>query len=437
MLLVFLLIVVQGVLAITTGVLAFHFSSQSKLPAGIVAGNISVGGMDYEHAAKLIESSYSEQLGKKPLRIQIQNGISFEIPFTQIDAKVDGYATVQSFKSFNGSWGIPQLISTCFSYRKSVLKPVIKINEGNLRQALLDRIEQINKAPVNAVIAYKNGIIVKKSETDGISLDVANAAEVVKRQLAEDPMATVLFRTSKNYELKTVLPPVRLRDYNDIQQVLSEYSTDIQDKELSDGITLAVNSINGALLPAAAGSVHEDGFSFIQRIKRNNVEFENDNERYDQVASTLYAAVLLAGVPVDNITRLQHKLATDYIEPGLDAWISGNAGDLKFTNPFSHDIAILAQADGNRVTVIIAGSIAQKKAKVDLQTEITQKIKPAVYNEVSNELKTGERIVLSPGKEGVVVKVLRNGQVIDTDTYDAEKSIVQIGPGTAWQNDEK
>jgi len=37
-------------------------------------------------------------------------------------------------------------------------------------------------------------------------------------------------------------------------------------------------------------------------------------------------------------------------------------------------------------------------------------------------------VVLDPGKEGVTVRVYRNDELISTDTYEAESSIVQIGP---------
>jgi vancomycin resistance protein YoaR len=91
--------------------------------------------------------------------------------------------------------------------------------------------------------------------------------------------------------------------------------------------------------------------------------FENDNEGYDLVASTLYAALLKTGMPVDLITRLPHKMAVDYIEPGLDSWISGNAGDLKFKNPFKNKIAIFAERIEDRVVVAIAGSLADRTGK--------------------------------------------------------------------------
>jgi hypothetical protein len=46
----------------------------------------------------------------------------------------------------------------------------------------------------------------------------------------------------------------------------------------------------------------------------------------------------------------------------------------------------------------------------------------------NRELEPGEQIVLDPGKAGVTVRVYRNDELVSTDTYEAESSIVQIGP---------
>ena len=53
-----------------------------------------------------------------------------------------------------------------------------------------------------------------------------------------------------------------------------------------------------------------------------------------QVSSTLYAAMLTAGLPATE--RHPHSLDVGYIPVGMDATISGNALDLRFTNIFDN-----------------------------------------------------------------------------------------------------
>lgn len=68
-----------------------------------------------------------------------------------------------------------------------------------------------------------------------------------------------------------------------------------------------------------------------------------------QVSSTLYAAMLSAGLPATE--RHPHSLKVDYIPEGMDATISGNTLDLRFTNTFAEPIQIQAVADQGTLTI--------------------------------------------------------------------------------------
>lgn len=71
-----------------------------------------------------------------------------------------------------------------------------------------------------------------------------------------------------------------------------------------------------------------------------------------QVSSTLYAAMLTAGLPATE--RHPHSLAVDYIPAGWDATIAGNTKDLKFVNTFDYPIMISASANNGTLTVSIS-----------------------------------------------------------------------------------
>lgn len=144
----------------------------------------------------------------------------------------------------------------------------------------------------------------------------------------------------------------------------------------------------------------------------------------------MYAALLEAGIPAENITRLPHKLTMDYIEPGLDAMVAEDAYDLRFSNPFGNNLAIYAVKKGTVVTVAVAGSRDDRPDRNVISTQTVNKSAPPVYYVENRDLKPGEQVVLDPGKEGITVRVYRNNELISTDTYEAESSIVQIGPDT-------
>lgn len=70
-----------------------------------------------------------------------------------------------------------------------------------------------------------------------------------------------------------------------------------------------------------------------------------------QVSSTLYAAMVYAGLPATE--RHAHSLPVDYLPAGLDATIAGSYLDLKFTNTFSQPLLIRASANGGTLTVTL------------------------------------------------------------------------------------
>lgn len=122
-------------------------------------------------------------------------------------------------------------------------------------------------------------------------------------------------------------------------------------------IALAASRINGVVIQPG------ESFSFNQtilpRTATNGYVAANVivNKKYVlglgggicQVSSTLYAAMLTAGLPATE--RHPHSLNVGYIPEGMDATISGNALDLRFTNIFAEPIQIQAVADQGTLTV--------------------------------------------------------------------------------------
>ena len=68
-----------------------------------------------------------------------------------------------------------------------------------------------------------------------------------------------------------------------------------------------------------------------------------------QVSSTIYVAMLLAGIAPTQ--RYAHSLPVDYVPAGLDSAIVQGYKDLTFTNNFDFSIVINASAKDGVVTV--------------------------------------------------------------------------------------
>ena len=78
-----------------------------------------------------------------------------------------------------------------------------------------------------------------------------------------------------------------------------------------------------------------------------------------QVSTTLYNAVLLAGLNV--IEYHPHSLPVSYVAPSFDAMVNSSWADLKFINNTHNPIIIKAFANGERLLVEIYGEKMQEK----------------------------------------------------------------------------
>ena len=175
-----------------------------------------------------------------------------------------------------------------------------------------------------------------------------------------------------------------------------------------------------------------------------NIGKSKINEGFNQVASTLYAAVLAAGIKADCITREPHITQVNYIEAGLDVQVEDGSYDFRFKNTMDSKLVISSEVRNNRIIVRIIGRKQDIGAKYTLRADIAQRYYPSVINVENVELKEGQKRMVSAGKEGLKVNVYRvalkdnvkvGEELISTDIYQSIKSIVEIGPNTKWNNE--
>ena len=157
-----------------------------------------------------------------------------------------------------------------------------------------------------------------------------------------------------------------------------------------------------------------------------------------QVSTTLYNAVLLAGLKV--IEYHPHSLPVAYIEPSFDAMVNSGSADLKFINNTHNPLIILATADGERVRVKILGEPMQEKYL--RQSAITEYISPP-ENEIifddngeHPDLYLGQTKTLTFAKqgyysEGYLIKtvggVVVQSKKIRKDKYNAVRGVIIQG----------
>ena len=157
-----------------------------------------------------------------------------------------------------------------------------------------------------------------------------------------------------------------------------------------------------------------------------------------QVSSTLYNAVLLAGLKV--IEFHPHSLPVSYVAPSFDAMVNSGSADLKFVNDTLNPILIRTYADQSTLKVEIYGQKLQEKfvRKSVITEEIPAPDMLIEYDETGQfpELLDGQSKVVKYGKIGYksqgYILVMRNGKLVNmikirTDSYAPTRGKIIVG----------
>lgn len=154
-----------------------------------------------------------------------------------------------------------------------------------------------------------------------------------------------------------------------------------------------------------------------------------------QVSTTLYNAVLLAGLKVTE--SHPHSLAVSYVAPSFDAMVSFGYADLKFVNDTGYPVLIKAFANDYMLTISIFGQkMSERYARQSTITgELPAPPEETIFDEENlyPELEVGERKVICYSKkgltsEGALIKLINGKPVsvktIRKDVYRGAKGLI-------------
>ena len=231
--------------------------------------------------------------------------------------------------------------------------------EGSIVESFVKNIDDENMVkPVEAKIKYNNGSFSVTDSSEGYGADIEATVKAVKKAALlarEDISVDVVMETRKPHFTKEAL--------SKIHDVLGRYSTQYGGNSWTreQNVMLATSRLGGlVLMPGDQASASalmlertvENGYK-VGNIYLNGAVENGIGGGVCQVASTLYNALLLAEIQVDE--RHNHSMVVSYIKPGRDATISEDYKDLKFTNNLDNPIYIFSDSDGVNVTFTVYG----------------------------------------------------------------------------------
>jgi len=349
-------------LAITTIIigqfLILDYNTNKILHDGTVINGYNLSGMSKDEANVLLVNKFKERSDKFNLTIKSSdnswnfNKNDFEINsdiHTVLDLsqereillnELDNETTlISQFDKIGGS------VNIAFNY----------IFVG-LDEKINNIIKEVEIEPINSIITFDpdNDKIFEISESK-------NGLRVDKAQLYNDINEQFLTSDTIDVELKFIEEiPTVTKEYNEsITKKISSFSTNVSDSTggRKHNVNLALSKFNGFVInPNEQISFNEvTGEQTVDNGYQNatiiyNGEFTDGiGGGICQASSTLYNALLLGGVQIDEVHR--HTLPVRYVPLGLDAMVSDYTADLKFTNTSEYPIYIRTYNDKNSVTV--------------------------------------------------------------------------------------
>jgi len=165
-----------------------------------------------------------------------------------------------------------------------------------------------------------------------------------------------------------------------------------------------------------------------------------------QVSTTLYNAVLLAGLEI--VEYHPHSLPVSYVAPSFDAMVNSSYADLKFRNNTKNPVIIRAYADNNKLKIVVFGQkMFERYERESVLLQTIPVLDDVIVDEDNQypDVFKGEKKQVKFGKEGYVsqgylIKVLNGKRIkkkIRQDKYNATRGLIVYGNAEKTVEEEK
>jgi len=338
-----------------------------RIQKGLIAGGVDIGGLLPDEAAEKLKNSLPPLEGA--YLVVEGEGRSFYIEFADIEGSYDIEGMTAAAQKYSGGLRRAERLLHILRLRaeQKELPPVFSCNKEKLAQKISELKAAWDTPAKDAAVLWNSekGVLIEE-EIAGLEIDGPATLERVQKALECGRLC------AQSVE-HTRAPSVTASQLAGIDSLLAAYTTsfDAEAANRAHNITLASGKLNGSVVSPG------ETFSLNSRLgPRGEGEgykpapvFWEEGLGMDagggvcQVATTLYNAVLLAGLPV--VEHHHHPQPVVYAPEGRDATIAGDYLDLKFLNNTPAPVYIASAVRGNRITVSLFGAGGGRAPAVD------------------------------------------------------------------------
>jgi len=411
------LILIQAFMGTCVGLSALSGYEIETLPAATYVSDIPIGGLDYQQARARLQE-YNELLMSKG-RVEIAvNQDHHIISYEQIDAYLDVDKTLDRIFSELSRNALNSFIAG--GDPQSVHEAVVVFNAGKLAAEAEKIFSQYHREPVAETYRMEDGRLIYSPGISGVKVDYealgkrlsAHIQSLSQEVLTIDPQAPEIF---------TVYAHEASETGESFRYIVSASRVGLDETDQAWAETFLAG-LDGYVIP-------QGGRLQLSRIlDLSNLAMEGRQDLVNRAATAVYQAFL----PIKGITtvnRRPSRYPLPYSEPGLEAVIEGENGDLVLENETGQSLMLLYEIKDKALhCYVVAPEDIPSGVLFALKKDIVEP--PEIYT-VSDSLKKGEKRIVSEGQEGFTVQVERiignDREKLYTDTYAPVSRVIETG----------
>lgn len=315
-----------------------HAQAATTINNGIYIDGQNVAGMTSEDVIESIQEQI-DQWGSTVLTFTSPSGYKVMIHPADLGLEWANADIVEEALTLGSTGNVLQRYKASKDIERNNInyKIEIKFDKNKINRLIYDNLEKFNQEAVNSQLSKSDSGIAIKTGKPGVIID-QDAGDI-----AYDYLVSEWNRENDTIELASVIDQP-LGDEGQLTQltdVIGTYTTEY--KKSSEA--RCTNVANGCRLLDGATLYPGEQFSVLEHLVpfteqngyrpagsyMNGLVVDTLGGGICQVSSTLYNAVLLAELQVDE--RSNHSMIVDYVPPSGDAAIAESSGkDFKFTN---------------------------------------------------------------------------------------------------------
>lgn len=414
------------------------FMITDQVYEGVYVGDISVGGLSKEGAKEKI-AGYLKRNMNEPIIVLTYQNRSWPILPADIDLVIDVDRLAHKAYSVGREGNIFFRLQERFLTinRGHEIPLAMEYNQEKMNNVLETISGLLDSEAQNAMLVLENAAIKVVPEVVGYKVDIAETLHIVNNKLVKGVPFKAELVVAESH------PKVLAADIAGIDAVIATFTThfDPSNRNRVQNIMLGARNFNNIVVK----NNEVVSFNDIVGPRLEKYGFKEAPAFIDgklvpdwgggicQVTSTLYNAVLLADLTIEE--RTSHCRPPGYVPLGQDATVADNLLDFKFKNTAGHNIYIKSEVSDSAVTVYILGK-GGNRPEIKVFSTDKKIIEPETIVTQDDTLEVGKEVIETEGQRGFFVKTWRvkklNGEelsreLLANDEYMPENRVVRIG----------